>query len=156
MSSPRSYRPQNIRLRRVGNRGKRTNGRTNGVKKNLLRFTVLLVVAFAFFQMQTAGDPVEMYLRVVGDAASPAMTFSGDSRQLFIKTTPAEAGVRVWQNDICLGDVPAAGKSFSVSPGRVLLDARGLGPEIRVEITYLGQKHTLDMTEEIKVFDVKR
>lgn len=160
MRSLRSYRSQ------------RKRSQTADIKKNIRRFAILMAVALVLFQIQSAGDPVEMYLRVVGDAASPAMNFSGSSiptekdggdflvdsqsGQIFLKTVPAQAGVRVWQDNVLIGDIPQGGKTFSVKPGRLLLDARGLGEGIRVEITYLGQKYLLEMTEEIKSFDANR
>ncbi|MCL1790056.1 MAG: hypothetical protein FWG40_01645 [Peptococcaceae bacterium] len=160
MPGQRSYRPRNIRLRRVGRKNQYQGVQNQGVQRNLLRFAVLLAVVFVLFQMRLAADPVEMYMRVVGDAASPAMTFYGNSpeenQQVFIRTLPEGVGVRVWQKEICLGEVPVAGKAFMVSVGTILLDARGLGDGIRVEITFLGQKYTLDMIEEVMTFDVKR
>ena len=174
MPSPRPYRPSDI-------------SRAAAVKKNFRLFAIFLAVAFVFFQIRMAGDPVEMYLRVVGDAASPAMNFSGSNvlmvngagdmriddgqsgqseqsgqsgqsgqnEQIFLKTEPARAGVRVWQDGVYLGEIPADGGSFFVKPGRILLDARGLDAGISVKITYQRQRYTLEMTEEVRIFDIK-
>ena len=159
MLSPRTYRPRSQSPRR------------HTWKRNLRRFTILLAFAFVLFQLKLAGSPVQLYMQVMGDAASPPLSFSGNSisagnsagdmiiegiqnGQVFLRTIPVRAGVRVWQDNNCLGDIPASGQAFSVKPGRILLDARGLGQGISVEIYYLGQKYTINMTEEIKAFDI--
>jgi hypothetical protein len=169
-----------------------------GIKKILTRLTIFMAIALILVQATLAGDPVQMYLQTVGDAASPALNFAVDSipvggpgsdmsvealeassgnalpveaqnqqnGQIFLRPLPARAGIRVWQDDMYLGEIPPGGQTFSVKPGRVTLVAQvpetyqdtgnTTAQNISVEIFYLGKKYTLPLAEGKAFFDVNK
>ncbi|MCL1918453.1 MAG: hypothetical protein FWG14_09085 [Peptococcaceae bacterium] len=181
-------RPSSSRLRR------RFSPDPAGIKKIFTRLTILIAIALVLVQIGLAGDPIQMYLQTVGDAASLAMDFSGgsipvggqgidmrgetleassesplpveaqnqQSGQVFLRPVPAQEGIRIWQDNTYLGEIPPLGKTFSVKPGRVTLEAPNLdtgnnrAQKISVEIFYLGQKYAVSLSEGKAFFDVNR
>lgn len=135
-----------------------------GLEKMLLRVMVLSVVLLSVFQLRTITDPVDFYLKVVGDFDTPAFKYeqyvsedqAGGNNSLIsldFRTEP-ESPVVVKQNDKVLG-VVGSGITLEVEPGTVLVDASHLSYPVTVQIILNEKNHFLELNSEAKSFDIQ-
>ncbi|HHV63713.1 MAG TPA: hypothetical protein GXX46_01335 [Peptococcaceae bacterium] len=134
------------------------------MEKNLLRVMVLCAVLLAVFQLKSFTNPVDFYLKVMGDLDSPAFKYEeyisggksekgqGKTISLYLQSEPASP-VIVKQNEKNLGTI-GRGLTIEAEPGTVYLDASHLAYPVTVEIILNDKSYYLELDRDIKSFEI--
>lgn len=137
----------------------------NRLEKLLLRFMVLGVVLLTVFQLRLVTNPVDFYLKVMGDFDSPAFKYEQyieDNQTqgkdngligLYFQVTP-ESSVLVKQNEKVIGII-GKGISIEVEPGTVVLDATNIDYPVIVDIVLNEKSHQIELNQESKSFNIQ-
>lgn len=105
----------------------------------LIRMMILASVALAIVQLGLAKDPVDFYLAMAAKVENPPLDIpamgneASQTYTLALKAVP-NAAVKVWQNGVQLTDLSEGEKLIKVRAGEIILDGRGIGQSIRVQI----------------------
>lgn len=105
----------------------------------LIRLMILSSVILAIAQIGSAKDPVDFYLAMAAKVESPPLDIpavnnaANKTYLLSLKAVPL-VSVKVWQNGALLGDLSQGEKLISVRAGEIVLDGRGAGQPVRVQI----------------------
>lgn len=105
----------------------------------LIRLMILSSVVLAIIQMGSAKDPVDFYLAMAAKVESPPLDIPATDYEakktylLSLKAVP-QVSVKVWQNGTLLGDLGQGEKLISVQAGEIVLDGRGAGQPVRVQL----------------------
>lgn len=109
------------------------------VEQLVIRVMILASVALAIVQLGQAKNPVDFYLAMAAKVENapldlPAAENGTDQTYtLSVKSVP-NAPVNIWQNGVLLADLSQGEKLVKVQAGEIILDGRGAGSSVRVQI----------------------
>ncbi|QHA00867.1 hypothetical protein [Dehalobacter restrictus] len=131
--------------------------RFQGFEKTAIRIVAVCTVLLGLYQLKAFTDPVEFYLKFSGEIDAPAFKYSENANSgsisLSFEITP-DSVVMVRQNDQDIGTIEN-GKSITVEPGTVVLDATGIPYPVTVNVILNSKTYSIELNGDVKSFDVK-
>ena len=131
----------------------------NRIEKTLIRLMTIAAVVLAIFQINSAGDPLDFYLKVAGNVEMPALAFSEDLQntgtvEINLIVSP-NSPIKIWQNDKVLEVITKENTEIWVDKGTIFFDARNINYPIRVMVYYNEIREEIFLNNDVKSVKVE-